>query len=357
MKEAIRERALSLGFDAVGFARADVSIDEEHERYLTFLAEGKHGSMDWLARASEVRRRLDTPDILEGARSVVCLARRYARPNESVEAPEGSLAHGIARYARGRDYHTGLRDRVRRLASFIRALSPGVQARPMVDTAPVLERVWAARSGMGFVGKHGLLIVPGQGSYSLLAEVVTTLDLPADEPIAQRCGSCTRCLDACPTQAFSAPFVLDPRRCIAYLTIEHQGPIAPDLRERLGDHVFGCDVCQEVCPFNRAAPAAPSTTEVFTPLEAWRNGSIADVIAGAIPIMTDLGSSTPLRRIEDIGLLRNAIVCAVSGGLTACIPALERLVDHHDEVVREHAQWALSRLRDKTDACQPSSVS
>ncbi|MFO0660598.1 MAG: QueG-associated DUF1730 domain-containing protein [Polyangiaceae bacterium] len=198
MKAAIRERAQSLGFDAVGFARADIALDEEHAHYLEFLERGMHGSMDWLARSADVRHRLDTPDILEGAKSVICLARRYARPDEQHEAPEGSLAHGIARYARGRDYHTGLRDRVRKLAAFVRTLGPDVQARPMVDTAPVLERAWAARSGMGFVGKHGLLIVPGQGSYSLLAEVVTTLDLPPDEPISQRCGSCTRCLDACP---------------------------------------------------------------------------------------------------------------------------------------------------------------
>src|SRR5450432_3921538 len=200
----VREAARALGFDAVGIARADTPLDADYERYRAFIGEGMHGEMDWLKENGEVRRRVDTDAILAGAKSVVCVASRYARTRED-EASDPETARTIARYARGRDYHNGLRKKLRRLAAFVRRLGTAeapVHARPLVDDAPVLERAWAARAGLGFVGKNGLLIVPGQGSLVLLGEVVTTLSLAADEPMTERCGTCTRCLDACPTQAF-----------------------------------------------------------------------------------------------------------------------------------------------------------
>ena len=188
--------------------------------------------MGYLADAREARRRLDTDAILEGARSVICVAERYVRggapPGEAGKRGRGwsRVVQAIARYARGHDYHNHLRRRLRKLAAFVRTLGEGVEARPICDDAPVLERAWAARAGLGFVGKNGLLIAPGVGSFVLLGEVVTTLALLPDTPMAERCGSCTLCLDACPTGAFDAPFVLDPRRCISYLTIELRGPDA-----------------------------------------------------------------------------------------------------------------------------------
>ena len=217
-------------------------VDADFARYQAFLAAGMQGEMTWLSDNAVARSRLDGDEILAGARSVVCVARRYPR-----DADNGDVSRSIARYARGHDYHRFLRRRVRRLASFIRSLGTPehpVEARPLIDEKPVLERAWAARAGLGFVGKNGMLIVPGLGSLVMLGEVVTTLDLQAeDPPMAERCGSCTRCLEACPTQAFPRPFVLDARRCVSYLTIEHHGEIEPALREAGVDgflHV-GCD--------------------------------------------------------------------------------------------------------------------
>jgi len=243
LAERVKAKARELGFDAVGFARADVPLDVEHARYEEFLAEGMNGTMRYLADDSEVRRRLDTPDILDGAKTVVCVARRYQRDVAS-ERADPPIAQGVARYARGHDYHNVVRRKLRRLAAFVRTLGTSespVRARPIVDDVPVLERVWAARAGLGFIGKNGLLIVPGEGSLVLLGEVVTTLELAPDTPMTERCGTCTRCLDACPTKAFVRPFVLDARRCVAYLTIELRGPIPEPLREGVGEHLFGCD--------------------------------------------------------------------------------------------------------------------
>ncbi|RYE91316.1 MAG: tRNA epoxyqueuosine(34) reductase QueG [Myxococcales bacterium] len=350
-EERIRQRATELGFDAVGIARADEPLGVEHARYEAFLEAGMHGTMDWLADNRETRRRLDTDDILPGARSVICLALRYARPAEvpgddgvpRADAPAGSVAAGVARYARGQDYHNAVRKKLRKLADFVRSLGAGVQARPMIDTAPVLERAWAARSGLGFVGKNGLVIVPGQGSLLLLGEVVTTLSLVPDVPIAERCGSCTRCLDACPTQAFPAPFVLDARRCIAYLTIEHRGPIDEGLREGIGEHLFGCDVCQDVCPFNRTRPLPPDRTRLFVPLERWRAMTPAELLEAAGD--EGLRAGSPLYRCPPEELLRNAITVLVGSRAREHLPALERLAREHPAGwLREHAAWACARL-------------
>ena len=193
----VRQAARDLGFDAVGIARADVELDPEFARYEAFVDAGMHGEMRWLGENREARRRVDTDAILLGAKSVICVARRYQR-NADDEARDPELARSIARYARGRDYHNGVRKKLRKIAAFVRALGTEdapVQARPLCDDAPVLERAWAARAGLGFIGKNGLIIVPGEGSFVLLGEVVTTLALVPDAPMTERCGSCTRCLD------------------------------------------------------------------------------------------------------------------------------------------------------------------
>jgi epoxyqueuosine reductase len=340
-EELIRQRARELGFDALGIARADLPLDLEFSRYEAFLDAGMEGSMAWLADNREVRRRLDTPDILEGARSVLCLAVRYGRPDE--ETPPGSVAALVARYARGQDYHNAIRKRLRKLAAFVRTLGEGIEARPMIDTAPVLERAWAARSGLGFLGKNGLIIVPGQGSYLLLGEVVTTLPLLPDTPMNERCGSCTRCLDACPTGAFPTPFVLDARRCIAALTIEHRGPIEEPLRSSLGEHLFGCDVCQEVCPFNRTRPAPVEQTRLFAPLDRWRSMTPEQLLDAAD--LEALRQGSPVHRCPPAELLRNALSVLVHRHATGALPAIERLAAAHPEPwLRDHARWALDAL-------------
>ncbi|WP_437901509.1 tRNA epoxyqueuosine(34) reductase QueG [Sorangium sp. So ce124] len=345
----VREQAFALGFDVVGVARADEPLGIEHARYLEFVARGMHGEMGYLADYAEQRRRLDTGAILEGARSVVCVGRRYARPKES-ERRDPSLAQSVARYARGQDYHNHLKRRLRRLAAFIRSLAPSVFARPLCDVEPVMERVWAARSGIGFVGKNGLIITPGQGSYQLLGEVVTTLALVPDVPIAERCGSCTRCLDACPTQAFDAPFVLDPRRCVAYLTIEQRSAPAEALRSGMGEHLFGCDVCQEVCPFNRTAPPPLERTAPFHPLARWEARDVDDLVSLDEQAFDALTVGTPVRRARRGGLARNATIVAAnrlaSGAEGAAAASAKRALvaalAHDDASVRAVAAWGMS---------------
>jgi epoxyqueuosine reductase len=359
----VRARARALGFDAVGVACADEPLGDDFARYRDFVAAGMHGEMRWLAENAPLRERLDDAGILHGAKSVVCVARRYQRaPGE--EQADPPTAARIARYARGRDYHNGTRKKLRQLAAYLRTLGPGVQARPMVDDAPVLERAWAARAGLGFVGKNGMLIVPGEGSFVLLGEVVTTLALTPDAPMPERCGSCMRCLDACPTQAFARPFVLDARKCIAYLTIELRGAIPTELREAIGPRIFGCDECQTVCPFNASArPRDPAATRPFAPHARWSETELVDLLAlrGDDEAWRAVSGGSPLHRATPEGLARNAAVAlgneanemnerneANEGGIGAdprIEPALERAAaEHPSAVVREAAAWALTRM-------------
>ncbi len=340
-RDLIRRRATELGFDAVGVARADVALGPELDRYRAFLSAGKHGAMDYLARDPEARGRLDHEAILPGAKAVICVARSYARSAAEEEA-DPPLSRRIARYARGQDYHNFLRKKLRLLAKFVRSLEPGTRARPLLDEEPVLERVWAARAGLGFVGKNGLVIVPGRGSFVLLGEVVTTLALPEDAPMAERCGACTRCLDACPTAAFDAPFVLDPRRCVAYLTIEDT---AGD-RDGIGEHLFGCDECQSVCPYNRTAPPDPARTRAFRPGARWRDLDLAGLVAQDEAGFLALTTGSPVRRATRAGLARSAL--QVARALLRDDPAhpearaaLAAGLDHADETVAALARRAV----------------
>jgi epoxyqueuosine reductase len=363
----VRAHARELGFDAVGIARADVSLDRDIERYDAFVAAGMHGEMAWLARHRDARARLDGEGILAGAKSVVCLARRYHGPTPHAggaaghdrdgEDRGGGTTDAIARYARGRDYHGFLRARVRRLATFIRELGTSsaagrpAEARPMCDDAPVLERAWAARAGLGFVGKNGLLIVPGAGSMVLLGEVVTSLRLAPDPPMTDRCGSCRRCLDACPTQAFVAPFVLDPRRCVSYLTIEHSGPVDPELRGALAEHLFGCDDCQTVCPFNAGtsarSPLRGDDGDPFAPLDRWGRTELEGLLSLDDAGWETMSRGTPLKRAGRAGIARNAALVLGNRGARQALPALRRAAsDHDDAVVREAAAWAVARIED-----------
>jgi epoxyqueuosine reductase len=344
----VKDKARVLGFDAVGFARADEPLDVEHARYRSFLEDGMHGAMQYVADHAEVRRRLDTEAILPGARTVVCVARRYQRDGSS-EAADPPLARRIARYARGHDYHNVVRRKLRRLAVFLRTLGTDgapVHARPLCDDVPVLERAWAARAGLGFIGKNGLLIVPGEGSFVLLGEVATTLALPPDAPMAERCGTCTRCLDACPTQAFPRPFVLDPRRCIAYLTIELRGAVPEPQRAGIGEHLFGCDDCQTVCPFNAGSRSRDAkSTETFEPLPFWTGMTEEALLGIDEATWNEQALGSPVKRAELAGIARNAATVLGNRGDPASRAALERAArDHPIDSVRETARWALERL-------------
>ncbi len=264
--QLIKQKAQSLGFDLCGIAPATPSARRDY--YLNWIARGQHGQMHYMADRAE--ERLDPRVYFPPARSVVCVAVNYnagdvaATPASPIRgssandlATQASQLQGsIARYARGQDYHTHVKDRLYDLADWIRETFPEAQTKVGVDTVPVMERELAVRAGIGWQGKNSCVIHPRIGSWIFLAEVLTSLDLPFDEPETDHCGTCTRCIDACPTGAITAPYELDARKCISYLTIEHDGAIDPALKKQMGDWLFGCDVCQDVCPFNGRAPTA-----------------------------------------------------------------------------------------------------
>lgn len=346
IEDQIRERAAALGFDVVGFARADEPLGVEHARYLELVERGMHGRMAYLARHAEVRERLDTSAILEGAKSVICVGMRYGRAPED-EALDPPLARSIARYARGKDYHNHVRKKLKALAAFVASLGPGARARALCDIEPVLERAWAARAGIGFIGKNGLIITLGQGSYQILGEVVTTLELAEGTPIGERCGACTRCLDACPTDAFVKPFVLDPRRCIAYMTIEDREAAPEAVRGSIGEHLFGCDVCQDVCPYNRAAAPPAEQTAPFHPLAQWRQLDLDDLCSMDAAAWDVVSQGSPLRRAGREGVARSAAIVATNILHGAAEPG-ERGERGEREAVAERALAAARRHDDPT---------
>jgi epoxyqueuosine reductase len=338
--------ARELGFHAVGIAPVEPA--RRFRAFEEWLARGMHGDMAYLADPVQKVARADVRMLLAGARSVVVVALAH----EAGVVPVERLRGQVARYARNRDYHSIIKARLRELADRLsRLVGRPVASRPCVDTAPVLERELAERAGLGFVGKNTLLIAPGLGSYLLLGEVILDVELEptaAEAPPRSRCGACTACLDACPTGAFVGPHVLDARRCISYLTIEHRGPIPRELRPALGTRIFGCDVCQEVCPFNAAAPArtAPDPGLALVTRAAERSApDLVRTLGLGAAQMRQLVRGTPLRRAGREGLLRNVCVALGNAGDPAAVPALARALSaDRSPLVRGHAAWALGRL-------------
>jgi len=331
---AVKARALELGFDRVAIGPA---APAEHGPALeAWLDAGYAGTMSYLERGRADR--LDPARLLPGCRSVVAVAMSY---NPDATAESADDWRPVSRYARNRDYHDVIRPRLGELAEFIGAATAGsVTSRAAVDTSAVLERDLAARAGLGWVGKNTNLLTPSLGSYFFIGILLTTAELDFDERQPDRCGTCTACLDACPTGAFVAPYVLDARRCISYLTIEHRGDIPDALAERLGSWLFGCDVCQEVCPWNRKAE--PGREPALQP-----SGSL-----GSLETLLELDQDgfrarfrgTALWRTRRAGLLRNAAIALANRGDRAAAPALTRALDDADAVVRRAASWALAKL-------------
>ncbi|MBM3321628.1 MAG: tRNA epoxyqueuosine(34) reductase QueG [Candidatus Eisenbacteria bacterium] len=283
---AIGEEARRLGFASFGVAPAAVP-DVEKERLDRWLREGMHGTMGWMVRSAAARK--DPALVLPGARSVWIGAVGYFHPSRSWTG-----GGRVSMYAAGRDYHNVLRPLLRKLLRTVAAVLPGARARPFVDSAPVLEKLFAERAGIGWRGKNGNLILPGAGSWFFLGGFLIDRDLPAGAPAADRCGSCTACLEACPTGAIPRPYVVDGSRCISYLTIEHRGEVAPDLARRSGDWVFGCDICQEVCPWNRFARAASRAD--FRPREEIRTLTLPKALALGRERFERLFEGSPVRR-------------------------------------------------------------
>ncbi|HEX3359094.1 MAG TPA: tRNA epoxyqueuosine(34) reductase QueG [Tepidisphaeraceae bacterium] len=243
----IKQRARSLGFDLVGIASAQPSKYRDYFRQ--WLDDGQHGSMEYLAKRFD--ERVDPATYVPGAKSVICVALNYHAPLAERAASETGK---IARYALGDDYHEIIKPRLHQLADWICQIAPEAHTRCAVDTAPVMEKDLAARAGVGWIGKNTCVINEDIGSWIFLGEIITTLDLPPDEPAIDRCGTCRRCIDACPTGAITEPYQLDARKCISYLTIEHRGEINAGLQLQMGDWLYGCDICQDVCPWNNKAP-------------------------------------------------------------------------------------------------------
>lgn len=343
LSERVQGLALAVGFDVAGVASAEPSA--ETQRLREWIARGYAGEMDYIGR--RVEERVDPRRVLEGARSIIAVGLVYD-PGVRPEPHAGSAR--VARYAGGDDYHEVLWERLRALEAGLEALAPHpIRTRSFCDTGPVLERVFAERAGIGWVGKNTCLIHPRLGSYLFLGVVLTDLELVAGAREPDHCGSCRACLDVCPTDAFPEPYVLDARRCISYTTIESRGPIDVELRAGHGDWVFGCDLCQEVCPWNlRSRRQVPEDRaglrERLRARPQWLEPSLAWILDLDESAWREATRRTALRRSKYRGLLRNALVVAGNSGCTDLIPALKRHADCDDAMIAEHARWALARL-------------
>ena len=336
---AIKQEALRLGFVGAGVARLDrpdPAAEAGAAHYRAWLARGDHGSMSWLERM--VEERCHPRALWPEARSLVAVAWNYHRPDE----PDGRLA-GFARYARGRDYHRAVGSRLKALARFARAEFPGCEARASVDTGPFLERAWAESAGLGFVGKHAHVIHKTSGNWAMLGELLLDIELEPDAPSERRCGTCSRCMSACPTGAIPAPYQVDARRCISYLTIELEDTIPRELRPLIGGRVFGCDDCLDACPWNRFAVAAESDEVraradlLETPLVDWLR---LDREAFELRF----NGLAVLRAGRD-GFLRNVCVALGNAGDAQSVPALTHaLLRDTAPLVRGHAAWALGAI-------------
>jgi len=333
-EQRLKQRARQLGFDLAGIAPAQPA--DSFGELEDWLAQGYAGQMGYMHRHVEARRHPSS--ILPDVRSVVMVALNYHS--------ESQRAGGVARYALGADYHDVLREKLSDLLDWVRREVPGSSGRAVVDTAPLLERDFARRAGLGWFGKNTMLLNKKLGSYFFLGALLLDIELQSDAAFeANHCGTCTACLDACPTDAFVGPGVLDSRRCISYLTIELRGPIAPELRHGMGDWLFGCDVCQEVCPWNRKAPFAME----------WALQPHDDLI-GVDPVeLLNLSEEdfrrrfkgTALLRAKRRGLLRNAAIVLGNTGDASSLPALRKAMDDADPVIREAAAWAVGQIEER----------
>jgi epoxyqueuosine reductase len=361
MKEAIRHRALDLGFDACRFTTAEAP--DNAAQFSAWIAQGRHGEMAYLQR--NVQKRIDPRKVLPGAKSILCLAVSYVhqRRASSVERRETEIPHSafrtprltgvVARYARFDDYHDVLGERLKTLTDFVNELG-GSNMRSLwyVDTGPLLERDLAQRAGLGFIGKHTNLISRQLGNWILLAEMITTLELEPDPPEINRCGTCARCIAACPTGAITGPFQLDARLCISYLTIELKGAIPVELRAAVGNRIFGCDDCLAVCPWNRFAREGHMMKDHAR--QDLEQPDLLDLLSLDEAGFKRRFANTPLWRTKRRGLLRN--VCVALGNVAdeSAVPALQRAAGDPEPLIAEHARWAIEQIRKRSQGVGPA---
>jgi len=336
---ALRAEAARLGFVACGIARADAA-PETAERLRAWIADGAHGDMLWMEQRAGQRG--SPASLWPAVRSVVMLGMSYA-PKEDALRLAGEPAIGrISAYAQGQDYHDVVKKALKALARWL-VEAGGGDLKVFVDTAPVMEKPLAEAAGIGWQGKHTNLVSRDHGSWLFLGAIMTTLDLEADAPGADRCGSCNACQDACPTQAFPAPYRLDARRCISYLTIEHKGPIPRDLRAGIGNRIYGCDDCLAVCPWNKFAQTA-ATHRAFLPRAELAAPALADLLALDDAAFRQIFSGSPIKRIGRDRMVRNALIAAGNGAGAVPAARIAALLDDPAPVVRGAAAWALARV-------------
>jgi epoxyqueuosine reductase len=337
LRDAVKAEALRIGFDLAGIAPA--TVPGGLENFHDWLRQGYDGEMAWLSRREEAYEH--PGHVLSGVRSVIMLALNYRTDHP---APPRTGAGRVSRYAwSDADYHAVARQRLAQLADFLHAQCPGCRTRAVIDSAPMLERDFARAAGLGWFGKNTMLINKRQGSWIFLAGLLTDVDIEPDAPHeTSHCGTCTRCLDACPTDAFPQPYVLDSRKCIAYLTIELKGPIPESLRGGVGDWLFGCDICQDVCPWNRKSPRKDDPA--FRPRGDLNPADLKRVLDLDEQAFRRTFGDNALARPGRAGLLRNAAIVLGNQRDPAAVPALERALSDSDPVVRGAAAWALGQI-------------
>ena len=340
LARAIKAWGAELGFQQVGIAAIDLDADAAHLR--DWLARGQHGEMDYMARHEPLRARPDA--LVPGTLRVVSVRMDYGTGDDAgawATLEDGERAY-VARYALGRDYHKLMRNRLQKLAERIAAQAGPFGYRAFVDSAPVLERALARDAGLGWIGKHSCLINRSAGSWFFLGELYTDLPLPVDAPASAHCGTCTRCITVCPTGAIVAPYRVDARRCISYLTIELRGSIPEDLRPLVGNRIFGCDDCQLACPWNKFAVRTAQPD--FAPRHGLDSASLADLFAWTEPEFLARTEGSAIRRTGYAGWLRNiAVALGNAPASPAVLAALATRAHDPDPIVREHTLWALSR--------------
>lgn len=340
-REVIRTAAEELGFALCGFARAGRA--PHADAFEAWLRDGRQASMEWMQRTAEDR--INPERILPGARTVLVLATNYFHD----DLPPATGTGRIGRYAWSNDYHEVIRPRLEKLAEFM--TEAGGTQRCFVDSGPVLERDWAAECGISWPGKSTMGIHPELGTWFFLSVILTTLEFAPDTPLPDRCGRCTRCIDACPTAAITAPYRLDARRCLSYLTIENKGPIPVEFRRALGDRIFGCDDCLDACPWNRFAAA--SCDAQMQPKPGILDRPLRDFLSLDERGFRDMFRGSPILRAKRRGFLRNVCVALGNTGTDDDLPSLHRVLDDPEELVREHATWAVAEIAARRPSHHP----
>jgi epoxyqueuosine reductase len=340
LSEMLRAEAKKLGFDAVGIVRLSEDGDLR-DKLAHFLSENRHGDMDWMEAHAD--RRGDPMRLWPDAKSAVVFGQSYGPPSDPLEALDHRSNAAISVYAKGRDYHDVLKKKIKSLARVFAERS-GSDVKVFVDTAPLMEKPLAAKAGLGWQGKHTILVSREHGNWLFLGAMLTTADLEPDESMSDHCGSCRRCLDICPTKAFPAPYQLDARRCIAYLTIEHKGHIALEFRAAMGNRVFGCDDCAAVCPWNKFAAAA--TEMKYAARAETDNPPLAELLALDDAAFRLRFAGTAIKRTGRDRIVRNALIASGNSGDRSLLRYIEPLLTDESPLVRAMAVWAVRRLAD-----------